>query len=229
LRQGLVLVCGLLASTLCACSIIAARGQAARSTVCRNFSYAGLESSIPTAGIRAELEVAERPVVRSGHVGGWIGVGGPHDGPGGTPQWLQAGYAAFADGTVQLYYEVALPGAAPQYHVVRAAVTRGERHLVSILEEPGRRGVWRVWVDGVAAGPTYFLMGSHGRYRPQGIGESWSPTAGACNTYAWMFGDVTTAARPGGPWGPVQVTYRWNDPGYRVKFVPPGSFAAFSR
>jgi len=229
LRQGFVLVCGLIASTLCACTIVAARGQAARTTLCRDYSYAGLQSTAPTAGIRADLEVAERPVVHSGHVGGWIGVGGPRKGPDRSDQWLQAGYAAFPDGTVQLYYEVTLPRAAPEYHVIKAGVRPGERHLIEILEDAARRGVWRVWVDRAPAGPAYFLRGSHGRYEPQGMGESWSPTSGVCNRFGWTFDGLKVAARPGGGWSLVRTRYEWNDPGYGVKQLAPDSFSTFSR
>jgi hypothetical protein len=142
---------------------------------------------------------------------------------------LQAGYSAFPDGTMQLYYEVTLSNGAPQYHVVRESVRPGESHLVSIREEPGSLGVWRVWVDGVAAGPGYFLRGSDGKYKAQGIGESWSPSSGACNSFAWMFGDVKVTLRPGSSWVLARTDYQWNDTGYRVKLIPPDSFATYSR
>jgi hypothetical protein len=230
LRQGLVLVCGLVTSILCACTIVAAEGQAARTVLCkRDYSYAGFQSAVPTAGVRANLKVLERPVVRAGHVGGWVGVGGLHAGPGRTAQWLQVGYSAFPDGTMQLYYEVTLPNSAPRYHVVKEAVRPGESHLVSILEAPKQRGVWRVSVDGVAVGPGYFLRGSDSKYRPQGIGESWAPTASECNSFAWMFGNVEVTARPGATWVLPTSDYQWHDTGYGVKLIPPDSFATYSR
>ena len=204
-----------------------ARGQA---QLCkRGYRYAGLQSATATSGIRADLRILAQPVVRTGHVAGWVGVGGPNAGPGGTAQWLQVGYSAFPDGSMQLYYEVALPKAAPQYHVVKGRVAPGEAHLVSILEVGGHPGMWRVRVDGEPVGPAYFLRGSHGRYQPQGIGESWNPTASGCNTYGWLFGGVQVATGPRGSWVVAKSSYQWHDAGSGLKLIPPDSFATFSR
>ena len=209
--------------------VLAADGQARPGAFCKgDYSYAGVQSAATRSGIRANLKVLRPASVHAGHVGGWVGVGGPGKGPGGTDQWLQAGYSAFPDGAAQLYYEVALPRAAPQYHVVKAAVKIGESHLVSILGVGSRPGAWRVWVDNSPASPVYFLRGSHGRYEPQGIGETWSPNASACNTFAWRFGSVRVAMRPGGVWVKGKAAHEWNDRGYLVRFVPPDSFDTFS-
>jgi len=230
LRQGSVLVCGLVASILCTCFIPAARGQAGGSTLCkRGYKYAGLQSATGTSGIRANLKILAQPVVLTGHVAGWVGVGGPNAGPGGTAQWLQVGYFAFPDGSMQLYYEVELPNSAPQYHVVKGRVTPGEAHLVSIREVSGHPGMWQIRVDGVPVGPAYFLAGSHGRYQPQGIGESWNPTASECNTYAWLFRGVEVAKGPGGSWVVAKSSHQWHDAGYSLKLIPPDSFATVSR
>lgn len=171
------------------------------------------------------------PHVDAGHVGGWIGVGGPGLGPGGTDEWLQAGYSAFPDGTLQLYYEIALPRRAAEYHAVESAARVGETRLIAIRELGGRKGAWRVWVGSRAVSPVYVLPGSTGRYVPQGIGESWRPSNGPCNTYSWLFRSVRVTLRPGGAWvvRGRKPGYAWHDRGYRVKMIPPDSFETTSR
>jgi hypothetical protein len=72
------------------------------------------------SGARATLPVVRKPDVRDGHVGGWIGIGGPGLRPGGSDQWLQAGYSAFPDGTLQMYYEITLLGQAAASHQLKA-------------------------------------------------------------------------------------------------------------
>ncbi len=45
----------------------------------------------PPDGISASLSSLGTPVVESGHVAGWVGVGGPGQGPGGANEWIQVG------------------------------------------------------------------------------------------------------------------------------------------
>jgi hypothetical protein len=181
------------------------------------------------AGIRANLKVLAWPHVNAGHVAGWIGVGGPGQGPGGSDQWLQVGYSAFPDGTVQTYYEVALPTHPPEYHAIESRARLGETRLLSLREVEPRSAGWQVWLEGTAVSPVYVLAGNDGRYLPQGIGESWSPSGGPCNAYAWRFGSVRVATRPGGSWTSAKVAREWHDTGYRVRLLPPDSFEALSR
>ena len=80
-----------------------AEGGNASATGCgvKEFSYAGLQSDSTAHGVSARLSTTVAPGVINGHVGGWIGVGGVDSGPGGTAEWLQAGYAAFTTPTRQ--------------------------------------------------------------------------------------------------------------------------------
>src|SRR5262245_4043806 len=117
---------------------LTAVGRAGGANVCKGYSYAGLQGGAAVAGVRATVKVVKTPEVREGHVGGWIGIGGPGLGPGGTDQWLQAGYSGFADGTLQMYWEITLPREAPAYHVLKQQAVRGEAHTISILEVNGK-------------------------------------------------------------------------------------------
>jgi hypothetical protein len=195
----------------------------------QDYGYAGLQSATATSGVRANLRVVKKPTVHAGHVAGWIGIGGTGMGPGGVAQWLQAGYSAFPDGSLQIYYEVTLPGKAPAYHLLKSKAAPGETHLISILEVSGKNGRWRVWLGSSAVSPAYYLEGSHGKYAPQGIGESWSPHSTACNTYDWLFDDLEVAMHPGGSWTRAKINYQWQDTGYQVKLIPPASFETASR
>ena len=60
------------------------------------YSYAGLSATSPAFGIAAHGHAAAAASTSSnGHVAGWVGVGGPGQGPNGTDEWLQVGSAAF--------------------------------------------------------------------------------------------------------------------------------------
>jgi hypothetical protein len=139
-------------------------------------------------------------VAYDGHVAGWLGVGGTHAGPGGTREWLQIGYVGFDDGSDQIYYEVTLPRQADAYHTVRATVGPGEKHMIAVLESAVAPGSWRVWLDGAPVSPLIKLIGSHGRFLPEMIGETWNASRTACNVYDYNFSDVRVAAAPGGVW-----------------------------
>src|SRR4029077_8131910 len=103
-----------------------ALGGAARALACGNstgYSYAGVGAASPAHGISAIISPLNAFDILSGHVAGWVGVGGPGQGPGGTNEWLQIGYAGFP-GVLgsDIYYEVAQPGRFPTYHHVAAAL-----------------------------------------------------------------------------------------------------------
>jgi hypothetical protein len=227
LRQGFVLVCGLIVALAATPVVPSAVGRAEGAAVaCKGYSYAGLQGWKPVSGLRATIRVVRTPSVGDGHVGGWIGIGGPRLGPGGSDQWLQAGYAGFGDGRLQMYYEITLPGQAAAYHMLKEQAAAGETHTISIQELPGQGGRWRVWLDGEAASPVYNLKGSHGKYMPQGIGENWTPSS-KCNTFDWLFTNVRVLLPSGrARWtiGSRTPPYKWQDTGYKVKLIPPDSF-----
>jgi hypothetical protein len=81
---------------------------AARQSACAaGYSYAGLQSSVAVAGIEATVTAMTSPQVAWGHIGGWVGVGGPGMGPNGTDAWIQVGLSSFANHRAsRIYYEI---------------------------------------------------------------------------------------------------------------------------
>jgi hypothetical protein len=202
--------------------------SSAATLVCKvGYAYTGAEDSSTRAGIRAGLGTVSAPRVMSGHVGGWVGVGGPNAGPGGTAEWLQAGYSGFDTRQAEIYYEVATPGKPPAYHTIEAGLRPTEHHLVSVLENRGRVGTWRIWVDDEPVSPTFVLTGSHGRFVPQAIGEDWSGSR-RCNHFEYSFTHIQVAAAPGGFWTAPRRGYTFRSIGYRATKTGPASFVARS-
>ena len=71
---------------LCVCTAslasAAASAPAGGETCNASYAYAGAENSSDRYGIRAVLTTIKAPkVTRSGHVAGWVGIGGPEAGP----------------------------------------------------------------------------------------------------------------------------------------------------
>src|ERR1041385_3491509 len=99
-------------------------GGAARALACGNnagYSYAGVGAPMRAYGVSALISPLNAFDVISGHVAGWVGGGGPGEGPNGGNEWIQVGYAGFPSITgSDIYYEVALPGRYPAYHQVSA-------------------------------------------------------------------------------------------------------------
>ena len=91
-----------------------ALGGAARAVACGNntgYSYAGIGAPTRGYGISALISPLDAFDVLNGHVAGWVGVGGPGEGPNGSNEWIQVGYAGFPSITgSDIYYEVAQPG-----------------------------------------------------------------------------------------------------------------------
>ena len=182
------------------------------------YSYAGQQADSTAHGITARLGSTDAPDVVAGHVGGWIGVGGTEAGPGGTAEWLQTGLAAFpGDTTMQMYYEVTVPGSQPRYVELRSAVAPGQSHRFAVLEMLHHPGWWRVWVDGHPASRAIHLPDSDGSWYPQAMGESWNGGVGACNSYAFRFEGVAVATADGGGWRPLRSGGEWQDPGTQVR------------
>jgi hypothetical protein len=181
------------------------------------YSYAGLNSLSKAFGVSANLWATDDPNVPSGHVGGWIGVGGTNAGPGGHAEWLQVGLAAMtSDQTNSMYYEVALPGSKPHYVQLAATVRPGEVHRFSVLEMSARASWWRVWVDGRAVSPPIHMPGSGGNWYPQAVTENWNGNTGTCNGYAYRFSKLALARSSGGSWQPLSERALIQDAGYRV-------------
>jgi len=184
------------------------------------YAYAGFDGRSATRGVSATIAQAGPVQVRDGHVAGWIGVVEPNT----SAAWLQVGLSALpGDGTSEIYYEVAFPGRAPSYHLLRRNVAVGEPHRFAVLELTHRPDWWRVWVDSRPVTAPLHLRGSHGRWMPQVLGESWAGTAsGICNTYAYAFSGVSLLASANGRIPALA------DPNYAVLRRSGASFVASS-
>lgn len=183
------------------------------------YTYAGLEAKSVSFGMDARVTVAAQPHVQSGHVAAWVGVGGPHQGPNGTDEWIQVGLSAFPGSSDDdVYYEVARPGGAPRYTLVESGVALGEVRQLAVLET-AHRGMWRVWVDGRPVSPRIWLPGSDNRFRPIATTESWGGGRTVCNGFAYRFERIGLARAHWGNWAPLRVAYPIRSGGYRfVRF-----------
>jgi hypothetical protein len=204
----------------CAAAAVAVLPGVALAAGCgpRGYAYAGLALRQAQFGIGASLTAIAPPVVQSGHVAGWVGVGGPGQGPNGSDEWLQVGLNTSSPGSRrnELYYELARPSGVVGYHAVDADVRLGEQLRVAVLETIGRPGVWRVWVDGRPVSPPIFLPESHLALTPMAMTESWDGGAPACNRFEYRFRNVVVAGAAGGGWRPAHGADVLEDPGYRV-------------
>jgi hypothetical protein len=183
----------------------AAFSGAAGALACGNstgYSYAGVGAAAPAHGISAIISPLNAFDILNGHVAGWVGVGGPGEGPGGTNEWLQIGYSGFPGvAGSDIYYEVAQPGHVPTYHQVAAALPVGTVSKVAVLEMHNRPDWWRVWLNHKAVSAPIHLSQSHERWSPIATAESWDGgTGGTCNTFLYRFRHVAIANSSGGHW-----------------------------
>jgi hypothetical protein len=183
------------------------------------YSYAGLASSAPAFGISAAVTPVGAFNVLAGHVAGWVGVGGPGKGPNRSDEWLQVGFSGFPALTGNdLYYELALPDAAPSYHEIATDLPVGASARFAVLEMRGRPNWWRVWLNGRAATEPIYLPASHNRWGPIATAESWDGgTNGACNGFLYRFDQVSVASAPGGGWRPLANAYDIASTGARIR------------
>ncbi len=221
------LLLGALAAALALVSIsFAAPGRAQAACGSSGYAYAGLGASHRAYGVATWLQSVATPEVLSGHVAGWVGVGGPGAGPNGTDEWIQVGFSAFPGGSTSLYYEVALPHQAPQYHEVAAGLPAGSTHKVAVVELRTRRSWWSVVVDDHAVGDPVYLPGSHGAWRPLATTETWGAGSFVCNRFSYRFGSVSVATRPGGGWQRLRSHYTFQNHGYRIRSLGAATFLA---
>lgn len=191
------------------------------------YTYAGVASLKSAFGIASRLTATNDPLVQGGHVAGWIGVGGPKQGPHGTDEWIQVGFSAFPGSPLNnLYFEVARPGKEPVYQQVATAIPTGMTKRVAVLEMAHRPNVWRIWVDGNPASAPIYLPGSHGSWRPMATAESWGGGGVACNAYRYQFRKLSIATAPGGGWRALTASYSFHSPDYAVLRTTQASFVA---
>ncbi len=193
------------------------------------YSYAGLSASSHAFGIEAVVTPVGGFDVLSGHVAGWVGVGGPGLGPRGTDEWLQVGFSGFPALTGNdIYYELMLPNGQPSYHQVATSLPFGQAAHVAVLEMNKHRDWWRVWVNGSPASSPIHMPASHGRWSPMATAESWDGgTAGACNGFLYRFDRLSVARAPGGSWQTLSRGYPIKNPTTAVQLLSAkGSFLA---
>ncbi len=203
----------------------AALGAAARAGACGNsggYSYAGIGAPSAAYGISALITPLNAFDVLSGHVAGWVGVGGPGEGPNGTNEWLQIGYSGYPSLTgSDIYYEVALPGRLPTYHQVASGLPVGTLAKVTVLELRNRPNWWRVWLNRRPVSPPLRLPDSHDRWSPIATAESWDGgTGGTCNTFLYRFRRVSIAHTLGGGWHQLTSGFPIESAATRVQHAP---------
>jgi hypothetical protein len=207
-RARIALLAGALALTVFAPSALACP---------KGYSYAGLYSQSKASGIAATISALDHPAVfgSTSHVAGWVGVGGPGLGPGGTDEWLQVGLATFGDSSEsRLYYELAQPGRLPEYVELGSGIRPGRKLRVAVLELPFARGFWIVVSSAGIAGP-FYLPHSHRAWAPVATAESYAETT-RCNRYAYGFGGVQLA-QSDGSWAAMRRASTLEDPGSRLR------------
>jgi hypothetical protein len=169
-------------------------------------------------GISATVTPLGSFQVLAGHVAGWVGVGGPGEGPRGTDEWLQVGFSGFPQLTGNdIYFEVTRPGEAPTYHQLATSVPSGKPVHLAVLEMHKRPNFWRVWVGRKPASQPIYLPQSHGRWSPIATAESWDGgTGGTCNDFLYRFHGVAIASFPGGGWQHLLAGYKIGDAATRL-------------
>ena len=146
-----VLVGALAVATLVGASTTATAGRACGNAAGDDgYGYAGHQASYRGHGVRATIMLTRGPSVASGHVAGWVGVGGPGQGANGEDAWIQAGIASMPGMDPFVYAELTREGRDPEFILIEQGVPVGRSHRIAVLEMSGRAGWWRVWVDGNA-------------------------------------------------------------------------------
>jgi hypothetical protein len=185
------------------------------------YAYAGFQSVRVSSGVRATVTPLRAATVSAGHAAGWIGVGGPGQGPHGETMWIQTGVTALPQTPAMVYAEITRPGQEPVFVLLRENVQVGESHRLAVLEMNRRPGVWRIWLDGQPVTNPIVLPGSHKRWEPIVTAESWNGGVATCNTFGFRFEQVGVARAPGGSWRMFQPGYTFRDRGYVVRQLRP--------
>jgi hypothetical protein len=218
------LVCALVGA-LCVSALVGAATTATAGRTCltssnaQGYSYAGHQATYHGHGVRATIQLTRAPHIEAGHVAGWIGVGGPGQGANGGDAWIQAGIAALPGMAPMLYAEITREGRAPQFVLLAEDVQVGHSHRLAVLEMAGRKGWWRVWVDGEPVSAPVRLRGSSGRWAPIATAESWNGRSAACNGFGFRFERVSVSYGGGGSWRPFVSGHRFLDEGNRLRDI----------
>jgi hypothetical protein len=183
---------------------VTALGAAPAALACSSsgYTYAGLASPSKTHGVGARLTAIGGARVANGHVAGWVGVGGPGEGPNGADEWIQVGFSGFEGSpNSDLYYEVTRAGSPQRYFEVEHDLAPGTSRRLAVLEVANQPNAWRVWVDGKPVSKAIYLPKSHGAWRGIATAESWTTgKKAACNAFGYRFDDIQIAQQAGGAW-----------------------------
>jgi hypothetical protein len=232
LRSLLALVAGALTiAVLVAESGTATAGGRCGADVAGNggYTYAGYQASGSAHGVRATITATSPLEAQSGHVAGWVGVGGPGQGAGGEDAWIQVGIASAFGTEPFLYAEVTRAGRYPRFIPLDPEVGVGETRHVAVLEVAGRPDWWRVWVDRRPATKPVKIRGSSGRWAPIATAESFTGGKVACNSFAFRFEHVLVSNGAGGAWSPFESGHRFLDGGNQVRALATRPFDGDSR
>ncbi len=218
----------LLAVLSCALGLAAYLGESSSATASatsgcvsdadgNGYTYAGHQASVAGHGVRATITPGRSLSVASGHVAGWVGVGGPGQGANGEDAWLQVGIASVEGTAPYLYAEVVRNGRQPQLMLLDQNLRTGVSRRVAVLEMSTQPGSWRVWVDGRPATKPIHIRGSSGRWAPIATAESWNGGESDCNRFAFRFERVSVSYGGGGSWRPFVSGYRFLDQGHKLQ------------
>jgi hypothetical protein len=196
-----------------------ANGQAcgAGANGSQGYAYAGHQATNVSHGVRATITPTTAASVASGHVAGWVGVGGPGQGANGQTLWLQVGVASMPQTPTMVYAEITRGGQDPVFVPLLQDIQVGESHRVAVLEMSGQPNWWRVWLDGKAVTEPILLANSTKRWRPIATAESWNGGREVCNRFAFRFDGVGVATSTGGSWRPFAPGFKFLDRGFAVK------------
>jgi len=183
----------------------------------QGYAYAGHQATNIAHGVRATITPTAAANVASGHVAGWVGVGGPAQGANGKSLWLQVGVASMPETPTMVYAEITRGDQDPVLVPLLQDIQVGESHRVAVLEMSGRPNWWRVWLDGTAVTEPVLLENSTNRWRPIATAESWNGGREVCNTFAFRFAGVGVATATGGSWRPFTPGFEFLDRGFAVK------------
>jgi hypothetical protein len=204
---------------VCLAGAVTLLALAPRALACgaSGYTYAGIASESRAYGVGARLTAISAVSAEGGHVAGYVGVGGPNEGPDGADEWIQVGLNGFPGSPESnLYYEVEHPGEPLTYVELATGLPPGASRRVAVLEIAGRPDWWRVWVDGEPVSEPVELPGSHGSWRALATAENLSAADGDCNSFGYRFDQIVVAQRPGGGWSPLARAFPILSGGLRV-------------
>jgi hypothetical protein len=227
---------GVVAGALTIAALVAESGTATAGGRCGadvagngGYTYAGYQATDRAHGVRAMITATRALEASSGHVAGWVGVGGPGQGAGGEDAWIQVGIASAFGTEPFLYAEVTRGGRYPRFIPLDSEVAVGETRNVAVLEVAGRPGWWRVWVDRRPVTKPVKIRGSSGRWAPIATAESFTGGKVSCNSFAFRFEHVLVSHGPGGAWSPFESGHRFLDGGNQVRALATQRVAADTR